>query len=144
MGDNCNNDEEIKNLLFEMLRKSEFINNLEIEFIEVDKKRIYARMPFKEKFLNPYGSMHGGALYSFADTVAGTLACLNGNMCYTIDGVLNYILPGINTEYIYGEAELIRCGSHIVSVKMAIVDDKGKLINEGNMNYFRDMDRPII
>lgn len=129
--------EKSKNEFIEFLDKSEFVRNLELEFIEMTPEYVKARMPFKDKFLNPYGTVHGGVLYALADTVAGALACLNGSLCTTIDGHLNYLEPAINTKYIYCVAKRIRAGKHLVYVTVEVLGDDGKKFDDGVFNFFK-------
>lgn len=128
---------DINEKINELLENSEFIKYMEIEFTRLDEEEAVAKIPFKSKFLNAYGSVHGGLLYAIADTVAGAQACMSGSLCTTVDGAMNYFEPAVNTEYIYCIAKRVRCGKHLVNVKVEIKDDDGKLLDDGSFNYFR-------
>jgi len=120
-----------------LLGESEFIRMLNIELLELDKEHAKGRMPFETKYQNPYGTMHGGSLYSLADTIAGTLANMSGNAVTTIEGNLHFLEPAWKTEYIYCEAKLRRSGSHIITVDVDITDDNGKLLDCGCYTFFK-------
>ena len=120
-----------------LLKESEFIQFLNIELTELDDKHARGRMPFDAKYKNPYGSMHGGSLYSLADTVAGTLANMSGKAVTTIEGSLHFLAPAIDTEYIYCDARLKRGGAHLITVEVDITDDKGKLLDCGCYTFYR-------
>ncbi len=120
-----------------ILAKSEFIKYLEIEILELDSEHARGRMPFAERYCNPFGTMHGGCLYSLADTVTGTLANHVGGDVNTVEGSLSFLEAARNTEYVYCDAKLKRCGAHIVNVDVDITDDAGKLLDCGNYNFFR-------
>ncbi len=46
---------------------------------------------------NPWGSVHGGALATLADTVAGTCAVTATNcVCVTVSSSLNYLRPAVD------------------------------------------------
>ncbi len=129
-------NEEIKKIE-EILDQSEFIKLLGIEITELDNEHAKGRMPFKSLFQNPYGTMHGGCLYSLADTVAGSLAnCVAGNVV-TTEGSLNFLDAAADTGYVYCEAHLRRCGSHLVNVDVDITDDSRKLLDCGNFTFYR-------
>ena len=119
------------------LDESEFIKMLNIELLEVDEEHAKGRMPFDQKYQNPYGTMHGGSLYSLADTIAGTLANMSGKAVTTIEGNLHFLEPAWKTEYIYCEARLRRGGSHIVTVDVDITDNNEKLLDCGCYTFFR-------
>ena len=124
-----------------LLKESEFIKLLKIELTELDEKHARGRMPFEVKYKNPYGSMHGGCLYSLADTIAGTLANVSGKAVTTVEGSLHFLAPAVDTEYIYCDAALKRGGSHLITVEVDITDDKGKLLDCGCYTFYRtDMD----
>lgn len=130
-------NEDIKNAVKRFLDESEFIRMLKIELMEVDDEHALGRMPFDPKYQNPFGTMHGGSLYSLADTIAGTLANMSGKAVTTIEGNLHFLEPAWKTEYIYCEAKLRRGGSHIITVDVDITDDRGKLLDCGCYTFFR-------
>ncbi len=121
----------------EILGKSDFIKYLEIEILELDGEHARGRMPFDKRFCNPFGTMHGGCLYSLADTVAGTLANNVGGDVNTLEGSLNFLEAAFDTKYVYCDAHLRKCGAHIANVDVDITNDSGKLLDCGNYIFFR-------
>lgn len=124
----------------EVLSSSGFIKLLNIEILELSETHAKGRMPFDAKYCNPGGSMHGGCLYSLADTVAGTLAYFKGFDVTTVEGSMNFLEPAINTEYIYCTAKLKRRGKHLVTCDVEITNDAGKLLDCGISTFFRMSD----
>ncbi len=124
----------------EVLSRSGFIKLLNIEILELNETHAKGRMPFDAKYCNPGGSMHGGCLYSLADTVAGTLAYFKGFDVTTVEGSMNFLEPAINTEYIYCTAKLKRRGKHLVTCDVEITNDAGKLLDCGIYTFFRMSD----
>lgn len=130
-------DAQMKEKIFEALEKSAFIKGMGIEFTELDDAHAIGRVVFDEKVQNPYGTAHGGFLFALADTVAGATACMSAkSFCTTIDGNLNYLIPGYNTEYIWCYAYIERTGKQLVHVRVEIKNDDGGMIDVGNFNYF--------
>jgi acyl-CoA thioesterase len=43
--------------------------------------------------LNPQKHVHGGCLYSLADTVCGAAAASNGYLCVTLSSSINFLRP---------------------------------------------------
>ncbi|MBR6308744.1 MAG: PaaI family thioesterase [Lachnospiraceae bacterium] len=129
--------EENKKVMTELLLNDEFSRHLGIEILEFEEKYIRARIPFKKPLLNNYGSVHGGALYSFADILAGTVACMSGKFCTTVEGSMNYLEPAVSREYIYCEAKRVRGGNHLIVVKVKIKNDDGTLVDDGSFTFYR-------
>ncbi len=121
----------------ETLGKSEFIKYLEIEILELDEDHAKGRMPFAERYCNPFGTMHGGCLYSLADTVTGVLAHHVGGDVNTLEGSLSFLDAACDTKYVYCDAHLRKCGAHIVNVDVDITNDSGKTLDCGNYIFFR-------
>lgn len=128
--------EAIKEKTIKFSYNNSFNSHIGYEFLEVDINRGYARMKCKDELLNPYGSVHGGVLLSLADAVVGTTACMCGYFVTTVSCNLNFLLPAVNTEYIYCEATLLRAGKHLMVYQVKITDDAGKLLDSGEYSYF--------
>ena len=104
---------DVQKALEKMVEKNEYMKNLQIEMLEIERGYVKGRLMVSDKVLNPYGSVHGGCLFSLADITAGLAACTYGNYSSTIDGNMEYILPAIGTEYIICEAKEVRQGIHV-------------------------------
>ena len=85
---------------------------------------------------NIYGDLHGGCLYTIADNMAGVAAGTYGYYVTTVNGSIQYLKAGRNTEYIYCKAKVIKAGKTISVVQAEITDDKGILLNTADFTYF--------
>lgn len=101
------------------------------------------RLQVTDKVLNPYGSVHGGCLYSLADITAGLAACTYGVYSSTIDGTMEYILPAIDTRYIICEAKEIRQGMHVSQYEAFLYDDKEQLVDKAVFSFYM-MNRAVV
>lgn len=129
--------EQLRDTMTEVLLNDPFSKHLGIEIEDFEEKFIRAKIPFKPDLINNYGSLHGGALYSFADIIAGCVACMSGKFCTTVEGNMNYLEPAMSKEFIYCEAKRVRAGSHLIVVKVKIKNDAGKLLDDGSFTFFR-------
>ena len=132
-------DEKVNDLREKMLKvtyDNAYNVALGIEVLELNPNYGKGRMKYRPEVLNPYGDFHGGALLSFADTIAGTTACMNGYYVSTITSHMNFLLAGKNTEYIYCEAMKLKTGKHILVYDIRITDDKGNIIDSGEYSFF--------
>jgi len=123
--------------IHEFLKDNEFINYIGLELVSIDTDTAVARFPFDSKLFNPYGTIHGGILYSAADIVCGSLACMCGVYCTTVSGSINYVAPGVADEYVYIEAKIIKSGGHMVFVDCVIKSDAGKVLDTGVFTFFK-------
>lgn len=129
--------EKNKEVMTKVLLNDDFSKHLGIEILDFEEKFIRARVPFKKELINNYGSFHGGALYSFADILAGTVACMSGKFCTTVEGNMNYLEPAVSKDYLYCEAKRVRGGNHLIVVKVKIKNDAGKLVDDGSFTFYR-------
>ena len=61
-------------LMGEIKRRDKFIELIGIKIIEADEGYCKAELKVNDRHLNPLGTVHGGCLYTLADTVAGFAA----------------------------------------------------------------------
>ena len=120
----------------ETLEKNQYISYLGMEFLEMRVGYAKARMKVKKELLNPYGAMHGGSLYSMADTIGGVAACMSGFYVVTVSGSMNYLKPAVNTEYVTCEANCVREGRELAVYDLRILNDHGDILENGSFTYF--------
>lgn len=122
--------------LLELCYENEYNKFIGVEFMELNENYSKARMKFRKEILNPYGFIHGGAILSFVDIVAGYTACMCGHFVTTVNSNLNFLLPAKGTEYIYCECMKLKTGRHILVYDIRITDDKGNIVDSGEYSYF--------
>jgi uncharacterized protein (TIGR00369 family) len=70
---------------------------LGIEFVEATKERVVARLAIKDELRTVGGSLHGGTLMAFADTVGAAATVLNlpdGATTTTLESKTNFFAAG--------------------------------------------------
>lgn len=120
----------------ELLKQNPFANLLDMELLEVSEGFVKAKIPFQDKIQNVYGDFHGGALYSAADTLCGIAASSYGYYVTTINGSIQYLKAGRNTEYVICEAKVIKPGRNISVVEFHIMDERDMLLNTGTFHFY--------
>ncbi len=128
---------KIKNIILGLVAGNKYMQDLGLEFLDMDEGYMYVRIPVHDGIVNPYGSVHGGALYSLADIGAGFCAATYGNFVSTSTGNLIYIAPAMDTDYVYCEARTLHRGNKIISVSVEIKSDTGKLLDTGAFTFCR-------
>ena len=85
--------------------------------------------------INPHGNVHGGALTTLADTVAGCCACSKGGSCVTAGCTLEYLRPA-NGSKIFCEATPKKLGRSLSVVQVTMTNDQNKVVATGTFTFF--------
>ena len=71
-----------------------FIRHNGIRIVSVDEERSVLEAEITDNSRNVWGSVHGGFLYTMADTAAGAFARIRyGRRNVTLNGSMNYLRP---------------------------------------------------
>jgi len=107
------------------------IKHLGIELLEVTPDRVLARLKVDECLMTVTGTIHGGTLMAFADTIgaAGTAANLvEGQRTATLESKTNFI-AGCRSGFVQAEAKPIHKGRRTHVWETRITDENGKLLS---------------
>jgi 1,4-dihydroxy-2-naphthoyl-CoA hydrolase len=107
------------------------VAHLGMEFLEVTPDLIVARLKVDERLMTVGGTIHGGTLMAFADTVgaAGTVANLaEGQRTATLESKTNFI-AGCRAGSVRAEARPIHKGRRTHVWETRITDEAGKLLS---------------
>jgi len=107
------------------------MTHLGIEFVEVTPERVLARLNLTENLTTVGGSVHGGTLMAFADTIgaAGTVASLaEGQRTATLESKTNFI-AGCRAGTLQAESKPIHKGKRTHVWETRITDESGKLLS---------------
>ena len=110
---------------------SGLVSHLGIKFVSVENDRIVATLEVKPELLTTTGTVHGGTLMAFADTIgaAGTVANLGeGQSTATIESKTNFV-GGCRGGTIQAEARPIHKGKRTHVWETRITDEAGKLLS---------------
>ena len=118
------------------LYENKYNSFIGFEIMELSSTYSKARIKCDSRLHNTYGSIHGGALLSFVDAMAGATASMSGYYATTVSANLNFLLPAINTEYIYCECMKLKTGKHILVFDIRVTDDNGNLLDSGEFSFF--------
>ena len=83
--------EELEQRTRQRLQKNAFMlyNHIELESVEPD--RAVFRLEIRPESRNPYGQLHGGAIYTMADNAAGSAAHTDGRYYVTQTSALHFL-----------------------------------------------------
>lgn len=122
--------------VMDMLDNNEYVQLLGIKIEEISLGHCKGKMELSERLKNPYGALHGGCLYSFADIIAGAAACTYGDYVVTVSGSMNFLLPAEGAEYIYCQADVVRQGKNLAVYDVKITDDNGKILENASFTFY--------
>ncbi len=114
---------------------SQFLQSNDMKVVEVDRGYAKVEMIIDEQILNIHGFVHGGALFSLADTVAGAASFASGRDSVTLNGSINYIKPGRGGKLI-GIAQEISCGRTTGVYEVFIYNDEDILLSRATFTMF--------
>ena len=120
---------------------SKYLQSNDMRVVEVKKGYAKVEMIIDEHILNVHGFVHGGALYSLADTAAGAASFATGRDSVTHAGTINYIKPGKGGKLI-GIAQEISAGRTTGVYEIFIFNDEEVLLSRATFTmFFLDGDR---
>ncbi|WP_295737164.1 PaaI family thioesterase [uncultured Oscillibacter sp.] len=108
-------------------------NSIQLESAERDL--VVYRLDIRPESRNPYGMVHGGALYTMADDAAGTAAHSDGRHYVTQHGDLHF-LDNRAHGVIRAAGRVRHRGRSTVLVDVEITDEAGGVLATGVFTYF--------
>ena len=111
-----------------------FIRHNGIRIVSVDEERSVLEAEITDN------SVHGGFLYTMADTAAGAFARIKyGRRNVTLNGSMNYLRPTTHSRTLTAVGREIKVGGHVGFFEVNITDDTGALVACAQINmYFLD------
>lgn len=112
--------------------KNTLMETLEIEFIDVTKDTLVAKMPVTPKVHQPDGLLHGGASVALAESIGSAAAFVfMNNQEISIRGIeisANHV-KGIREGYVYAKAKALHKGKTTQLWQIRIENIKEELIS---------------
>ena len=123
--------------LFQEHIKGSFHGSLGIQILKLEQGHCISYVDIHPGVTNHIGSLHGGFLYTIADTTAGFAAVPLGTgiTVTTIDGHMQFLRPTVGVKRIYAEAETTKDGKRIIFADLKIYADDGRLLSTGSFTF---------
>ncbi|MCK5209120.1 MAG: PaaI family thioesterase [Cyclobacteriaceae bacterium] len=124
-------DKNIKVSHLQEISKNTMVDHLGIEFLELGKNYITAKMPVDPRTTQPMGLLHGGASIALAETLGSVassiLVDINKFHCVGLEINANHI-KSARKGYVTGKATPIHLGkkTHVWDIK--ITNEKDDLV----------------
>lgn len=153
--------EEIAAFLSQYLKHT-YSGSIGLKLLSYQKGSCKGVLPIRPEFLNPLGSLHGGLLYTVADTIGGISALefnsslnqslsqsqdpldnpvrnmlVNETTVTTISGNMEFLRPAISLDHIYIEGKLLKSGKRIAFVESYLSSEDGTLYAKASFSFAR-------
>lgn len=115
-------------------------NHIELESVEPDHAVI--RLTIQSDSCNAYGRVHGGALYTMADSAAG-IAVMSDNRYYVTQSGSLHFLCNQPCGTIHAIGKVRHRGESFSLVEVNIIGDEYKLLATGKFTFFC-INRPLM
>ena len=128
-------NEEEKRIEELRLRKNAFTrhNFIELEYVVPDEAAY--RLEIRPESYNPYGMVHGGALYTLADDAAGGAAHSDGRYYVTQTGTLHF-LRNAPAGTLRAVGRVRHRGKSTCLIEVEITGGDGALMATGEFTFF--------
>ena len=133
-----NSPEELAAILQKRI-KGTFSDLMGMKILECRKGYCLSEFAIKQEYLNPLGSVHGGCLFTIADTTAGTASIILGSdsTVTTINGNMQFLNPVLDCNAVFAEANVIKSGKRIVYTDVVIKAGEGRIFAKGSFTFAR-------
>lgn len=98
-----------------------------IHVICITKEKAEGIMMIGQQNTQQYGTVHGGMLVAFADTIAGHSLVSHGKMCVTQGSTVNFLRPA-SGSYLFCRATPVKVGRTVCVVSVEQRNDKDELV----------------
>lgn len=115
--------------------KGTLMELLGIEFVEVGKDHMTARMPIVPKLHQPTGIMHGGASAALAETIgsiAANCAVEKGKLCVGLDLNINHI-RAVKSGFVSAVTKPLHVGKSTHVWEILIRNEEGQLVSAARL-----------
>jgi len=113
-----------------------FMKKNHIHLAEVEQDRVITTLDAGPDSLNPYGFVHGGALFTMADCACGAAARTDGRKYVTLSSSFNFLHSGLKGDAIRAEAKVRRRGHTTCYVDVDLTNGQGELLASGSFTFF--------
>ena len=108
-------------------------NHIELELVEKDHA-VY-RLRVRPESKNPYGVVHGSALYTMADNATGYAARTDGRVYVTQCSSMHF-LRNQSSGVVRADAHVRHRGKSTCLIDVDILGEDGRLLATGEFTYF--------
>lgn len=114
----------------ELLQNDRFSQSLGIRIVQADAGSVIIEMLTDDSMCNGFGIIHGGVLYSLADTALAFASNRAATKALSIEGSISYLSAAGPGQIIRAAASVIRQGKTVGVYSVTIRDESGSALAE--------------
>ena len=122
--------------LKEFFKRDRFVENSDIEIVEVTEEHAVCRAQIADKHLNANDCVQGGMLFTIADFTMAVLSNALHPVTVTSSATISYIAPCKGATYIEAESKEVALSRHNCIHDVTVKDNEGKIICVAQVNGF--------
>ncbi len=126
---------DLERSMAERQKKNGFMKHNYIEMESIAPDRAVFRLEIRPESRNPYGMVHGGAIYTLADNATGSAAHTDGRYYVTQTSALHFLRNQAEGT-VRASAEVRHRGKSTCLVAVDITGEGGKLLATGEFTFF--------
>ncbi|NLY09594.1 MAG: PaaI family thioesterase [Tissierellia bacterium] len=115
---------------------NDWVKNCGLRWGGLTDSEVHLYADVKESNLSGIGFLHGGVIFTLADTTAGFLAHSQGEAYVTMDAKINFIKSATKGT-LRCDASYIHKGKKTALIHTVVVDDEGILLMDGTFTMIR-------
>ncbi|MGI6056954.1 MAG: PaaI family thioesterase [Bilifractor sp.] len=116
-------------------RNNRFGNLVGLTITDLDTGYAKGELAVRDELTNPIHSVHGGCLYTLADSVGGSASATYGMITPTVSSDMHFLSPAMNCGKVICEAREIKHGKRLCVYDIRITDETGKMLAVGTFTY---------
>ena len=117
-------------------KNNKFAAYLGIHTTEMKPGYAKGEMVVAKHFENAIQSIHGGCLFTLADTIGGAAAASRGNRMTTVSGDFHFLSPAIEVKKLIAVATEQKYGKTLSVFNVDIFNEKEKLLAKGTFTFY--------
>lgn len=112
-----------------------FVNRNGMRVVSVGEEGSEAELDITEDVMNPFGVVHGGALFTLADLCCGAAARVDGRHYVTDQASISY-LRAVSEGKVHARGTVLHRGRSRCIIDVKIYDGQGRLVCAGTLSFF--------
>ena len=117
------------------IKDNGFMSYNGLYIVEAKENYVKIGVDITEKSLNPFGIVHGGLIYTLADSAMGIALATTGKSGVTLNSTIDYLTPGKGKKLI-ADTEIVKDAKSIVVFRVNIKDENDTLVSVASGTYY--------
>lgn len=117
------------------IKDNGFMSYNGLYIVEAKENYVKIGVDITERSLNPFGIVHGGLIYTLADSAMGIALATTGRSGVTLNSTIDYLTPGKGKK-LFADTEIVKDGKSIVVFRVNIKDENDTLVSVASGTYY--------